>query len=331
WEGPDNDGDYVTIVPAGAGEREYLDYAYTSNGSPASVTAPDEPGGYEVRYVNGQSKTVLASTAIGVVPVEGSVEAPAKVAAGAGFDVVWEGPDNDGDYVTIVPAGAGERVYLDYAYTTNGSPASLTAPDDPGAYEVRYVTGQSKTVLASAAIAVAAVEGSVEAPATVAAGADFDVVWDGPDNDGDYVTIVSAGAGERDYLDYAYTRNGSPAPLRAPDEPGEYEVRYVTGQSKTVLASAAIAVAVVDGSVEAPAKVGAGAGFEVVWEGPDNDGDYITIVPAGAGARDYLDYAYTSNGSPASLTAPDEPGAYEVRYVTGQSKTVLAGAAILVR
>jgi hypothetical protein len=30
--------------------------------------------------------------------------------------------------------------YLDYKYVNGGSPLSLTAPDDPGDYEIRYVS-----------------------------------------------------------------------------------------------------------------------------------------------------------------------------------------------
>ena len=37
-------------------------------------------------------------------------------------------------------AGAPVGSYLDWAYVTEGSPLTLTAPDDSGDYEVRYVT-----------------------------------------------------------------------------------------------------------------------------------------------------------------------------------------------
>jgi len=83
--------------------------------------------------------------------------------------------------------------------------------------------------------------------------------------------------------------------------------------------------------VTAAARVDAGAAFEVSWTGPDNPGDYLTIVPAGAAEGAYLDYAYTADGSPVTLTAPDEAGRYEVRYVTGQGDRTLASAPVEVR
>src|SRR5687768_11206770 len=39
---------------------------------------------------------------------EPGVEGPGEVEAGAEFDVSWTGPDDQGDYIAIVPAGATE-------------------------------------------------------------------------------------------------------------------------------------------------------------------------------------------------------------------------------
>ena len=103
------------------------------------------------------------------------LETPAEVAAGAGFEVSWTGPDNDRDYVTIVEAGAQQGAYLSYAYTTSGTPLSLRALDSPGSYEIRYVDGASKDILVSAPITVTEVEARLDAPGEVGAGADFAV------------------------------------------------------------------------------------------------------------------------------------------------------------
>lgn len=331
WQGPDKDGDYVTIVSSGAPEGEYATYRYTRDGSPLTLRAPDSAGSYEVRYLSGQSNTTLAWTGMEVEPAEASVTAPDVVAAGGSFQTTWRGPNNDGDYITIVEVGAPEGDYGRYSYTKDGSPVELRAPDAAGEYEVRYVTGQSDKVLARDTITVEAVTAGLEVPAEVGAGATFQVTWVGPDTEGDYVTIVEAGAPEGEYGAYSYTRRGSPAELRAPDIAGEYEVRYVTGQSEKVLAREAITVETVTASFEAPAEVTAGESFQVSWEGPDNGGDYITVVPVGAPDDEYGDYAYTSRGSPAELTAPETPGSYELRYITGQAGLVLTRRSLSVR
>ena len=332
WEGPANSRDYLTIVPEGAEDHSWTSYAYTSAGTPARLTAPLDPGRYEVRYVTGQANSVLARQGLIITEVSASVQAPDEVAAGASFEVAWQGPDNERDYVTIVAEGADEGTWLSYAYTRQGTPLSLTAPIEPGRYEVRYATGQGNRTLGSAPITVTTVGASVQPPAgEVAAMSAFEVAWSGPDNARDYITIVPEGAREGAYTSYAYTSRGSPATLTAPLEPGRYEVRYVTGQGNNTLASAMMRVAAVDAQVEPPAETAAGARFEVAWSGPDNARDYITIVPEGAREGAYTSYAYTSRGSPATLTAPTEPGRYEVRYVTGQGNHTLASAPIQVR
>ncbi|MCD0162042.1 hypothetical protein IHN63_12070 [Deinococcus sp. 6YEL10] len=52
------------------------------------------------------------------------------------------------------------------------------------------------------------------------------------------------------------------------------------------------------------------------WTGPNNPGDYVTIVPRGAPVGAYLDYFYTRDGNPGALTLPAQPGEYELRYST---------------
>jgi uncharacterized caspase-like protein len=87
----------------------------------------------------------------------------------------------------------------------------------------------------------------------------------------------------------------------------------------------------VEASLVPPSEVISGSFFKVNWNGPDNTGDYITIVPAGASDTEYMSCAYTSEGSPATLEAPDKPGQYEVRYILDQSRTALARAPIVVK
>lgn len=56
----------------------------------------------------------------------------------------------------------------------------------------------------------------------------------------------------------------------------------------------------------------------------------MTIVPVGAAPGEYQSYFYTRDGSPGTLTAPDAPGEYEIRYVPGASDVVLMKATIRV-
>src|SRR5688572_31651522 len=83
-------------------------------------------------------------------------------------------------------------------------------------------------------------------------------------------------------------------------------------------------------TVKAPAQVIAGAAFRAEWTGPNNTGDYLTIVRPTSDSATYQNYSDTRDGSPLELTAPIEAGDWEVRYVTVKSKTVLARAPLTV-
>jgi Ca-activated chloride channel family protein len=174
--------------------------------------------------------------------VTASVSALAEVAAGSRFEVDWQGPNNPGDYITIVPAGSPEGTYQSYFDTANGNPGTLVASDQPGEYEVRYVMGQRSGTLASTRVTVTGVSASLSAPREVAVGTDLAVEWEGPDNPNDYITIVPAGSPEGSYASYFYTSDGSPGTLTAPDEAGDYEVRYVMGQSEATLSAIRVRV-----------------------------------------------------------------------------------------
>jgi len=120
--------------------------------APESVTAAGE----ELKAPGGGLAAPESATAAGgelKVPKEG-LAAPKGVTAGSVFKVAWTGPNNSGDFITIVKADAAEKTYINYAYTKDGNPAKLRALDEPGAYELRYIMGQSRATLARAPILV---------------------------------------------------------------------------------------------------------------------------------------------------------------------------------
>jgi hypothetical protein len=243
WTGPNNARDYIAIGDVEPKGRKYISYQYTSNGSPVKLNAPDEAKEYELRYILAVRDTIIGRKRITVGAVSASVVAPEKVAAGAKFSVTWKGPNNPRDFITIVKAGTAPKQYGPYEYTSKGSPLQLTAPDVAGEYEVRYLTAQSYATLGTAKLTVGAATASIQAPAEAVAGTSFPVSWKGPGNAHDYLTIVGKGAREGEFGHYAYTARGNPLNMLAPVAPGEYELRYSTGQSHVTLARAPIRIA----------------------------------------------------------------------------------------
>lgn len=321
--------DFVTIVPKGAPEGKYDAYQYANTSGALKLSVPTAAGDYEIRLLSADSPyPTLARRPIRVAAATATLDGPTQVAAGAKFELRWTGPNNARDYVGIGDADPKGHLYIAYEYTNKGSPVSLVAPDKPGAYELRYYLGLDDKVIASRPITVGSVTASVSAPATVAAGAKVSVAWSGPNNQQDFITIVKAGAADKQYGPYAYTTEGTPLEVRAPDEPGDYEVRYLTGQSYATLGSAKLTVTANTGSVQGPAEAVAGSTFAVNWKGPNNPYDYITIVATDAREGTSGNYEYTARGNPLKILAPLKAGDYELRYSTGQSHATLARAPI---
>ena len=326
--GSGNGHDFVTVVKKGSREGAYDQYVYVAPGK-LQLQLPATPGDYELRVCGASSPyPTLARQALKIEGSSATVKAAATLKAGAEFEVTWTGPNNPRDYITI---GDAATKYLDYKYTSSGSPVKITAPGKAGEYEVRYILGQGDTVIATQKVTVGAVSASVTAPAQIAAGAKLSVSWQGPGNPRDYLTVVKAGAAEQTWGRYEYISKGNPLTLIAPDAPGEYEVRYLSAQNQT-LARATLTVGAVSGALTGPAQVTAGDTFKVSWKGPDNPRNFITVVKKGAREGEYSSsYAYTDpRNNPVNLLAPLEPGDYELRYSTAESYYTLARAGLKV-
>ncbi|MEL7449998.1 MAG: VWA domain-containing protein, partial [Pseudomonadota bacterium] len=323
--GPMHQRDYIALTDPGADDNDYrYGYVYTRKANDAgdvTFVAPIVPGDYSLRYMlEGKPKDrKLAETTFSVTDVTATVQPPTEpIEAGAKFDVAWEGPDSRQDFIALTDSDGEPHSYTyGYAYTQKGNPATLTAPTTPGTYLVRYVmrgqtAGQKHRDLAEASIVVGSVEATLDAPATVVAGAKFQVAFTKPEGSRGYIAI---GDVDSEGIDYRYgyqTARDKPVTLTAPDSAGEYTIRYIQeGNKDVILATAPLAVTPVSASLTVPESVVARSEFAVGWTGPDNDRDYIELEIDGVAES----YAYTRRGNPVTLKAPDEPGEYPVIYM----------------
>ena len=319
WEGPDYQNDFIAISEADD-DRGYVNTTYTREGSPLTLTMPVEPGSYEIRYITAQDRQILGRRAIEVTPVTAGITAPDSAEAGSTVEVAWTGPGYERDFIGVGPADEDNR-YLNYTYTREGSPLELVMPVEPGSYEIRYYVNQDRTVIASHAIEITAIAAAITAPGSAEAGSTIEVAWTGPDYDRDFVAIGPVG--EDRYINYVYTRNGTPIDLLMPAEPGDYEIRYYVNQDRSVIAAVPITITSVAAGLQAPDSAVAGSTIEVAWTGPDYDRDFIAVSAVGVDNR-YENYTYTRDGSPLELVMPTSPGDYEIRYYVDQDRTVLA-------
>ena len=330
WTGPNNRSDFVTIVAKDAPENAYTNYRETREGPTLDLIATMEPGEFEVRYVAARSKKVLGRAPVTLLPAPATLDAPAEAILGSKISVAWKGPNNKQDYVTIVAKDAPDGKYDNFAYTEKGSPVVVTAPVTTGDAELRYMSGQGSKVLGRRTIKIKFPDISISAPVQAIAGANIPVSWSGPNNEGDYITLVPKETPDGKYGNYTYTRVGASLQVLAPIMSGDAELRYMTGQGAKVLGRKAITIIAASVRLTSADHVPAGTELSVKWEGPNNGGDYITLVLKTVPDGQYGNYTYTTRGSPLSVVAPKEPGDAEIRYMTGQGNKVLARQAVTV-
>jgi hypothetical protein len=247
WTGPGGMLDQIAAVPAGSPDNTggkgppcYPGGTETAHLRPAILTLPEEPGEYELRYFMGGK--VLARRRITVVAPTATVQAPATATAGSRISVAWTGPNNFYDKIGIVKAGATDKdPAVSGDFTSRHSQMTINVPEQPGEYEVRYLTGAGHA-LARTKLTVMGARASLTAPASVAAGTKFTVAWTGPSGEFDRIAISQKGSPDSKSIDTDFTSKGSPLGFRAPALTGDYELRYQTGASGSVLARAPLKV-----------------------------------------------------------------------------------------
>jgi len=339
WTGPGDNYDSVYVIaPDLPDDASGYSSASILNGrNPVTVTMPDEPGTYELRYWHRAAKAVAARRSIAAEDVPTSIDAPLTVTQGAEVSVHWHGPGNQYDQIALTPAGApaGAKAAAAASIVSGRNPVQLKMPDAPGNYELRYRTRASGRLLASRAIAVEAVPAGLEAPDQAEPGSSIDVTWEGPGNAYDAVELVAVGGDGRAAARATILNGRNPVGLRLPEAPGDYELRYVTTQSKTVLATRPITLINVTAGLDAPPRATAATTLLVGWRGPGNDYDRIALYPATgtvdtAAAEAVASATILSGRQPLPLRLPDAAGTYELRYVTAQDQRVLARRAITI-
>jgi Ca-activated chloride channel family protein len=176
------------------------------------------------------------------VEATAGVNGPAAADMAARIEVPWTGPGAKDDFISVARPAQPSGSFVNRAFVREGNPAKVWAPSDPGEYEVRYILGRGMKLLAKAPLTVNAVAASVQPPASTTAGMEFEVAWQGPGYAGDFISVARSGQPPGASVSSTKVRPGSTLKLRAPREPGTYEVRYILGRGTKLLAKAVLAV-----------------------------------------------------------------------------------------
>ncbi len=321
WDLTDGDGN--AVVSAQMSDRLELDL--TRGEYVVSVLRVLDEASAEQRFGVGQVNKTLRLALPEYRPAA-TLEAPEKAIAGELVPVRWTGPDAQNDFIAIAGPEMQGGQWENYTYTREGPLLDLRMPPTPGRYEIRYILSDGRKVLASRPIEVTGVEAGITPPAELPAGATVQVDWTGPDYQNDFIAVTERG--EEGWINYTYTREGSPLGLLLPGEPGEYDFVYTLNQDREIIARVPVKVTGVSFSVTAPASAPAGSKVPVDWAGPGYRNDFISVAEIGSDDGKWLGYTYTREGSPLDVTMPLQPGRYEIRYVLSQGRAVQARAEI---
>ncbi len=125
----------------------------------ASLPTPGEAGTYELRLTRDQdgAPVILLRQPLVTTPPEATLAAPARIGRGQALPVRGIGPNGERDRVVLVPAGAAPDADGPSFFPQENVEATLDGPDQPGAYELRYVMDAPVSglrVLATRAVSV---------------------------------------------------------------------------------------------------------------------------------------------------------------------------------
>lgn len=116
--------------------------------NPFSVRAPLEPGEYDL-LLHAADGGVVARQPIEVVPASNGFDPIGSVPPGKPFTFTWRGPDQLGERIVVARAGDPPGTYGDSWNNTLAKKGtmSLSAPVEPGKYELRYLSASGKEIL----------------------------------------------------------------------------------------------------------------------------------------------------------------------------------------
>ena len=162
----------------------------------------------------------------------------------------------------------------------------------------------------------------ITAPATVDSGQLVNVVVEGAAEGSRIELWGPVGAADGASQLAAVPLTGGVAAVTAPDRSGSYELRYIDAAGKQ-RGRQAFDVASVPVALTVTTPVGVGGMLDVSWQGPARPGDMLEIVSAsGAVIESSPVSGNPSTANVSQITVPQEPGRYQLRYVTGDGSVL---------
>ena len=227
----------------------------------ALACVPDQTGGQLLRPQSGAELTDALNQIAAAEPMPEPEPKPAvqeaffdigpKAEAGHTYRISYKGTARNVDYAGFTrrdadaPKASPSYGTLGGTSTAANNPFTRQAPAEPGDYDlILFVAGQG--IVARQPVEVVAASNGFDPIGSVEPGKRFPFTWRGPDQVQQRIVIARpgdpAGTYEGDW-GYALSKNGRMG-LKAPAEPGLYELRYLSANRKEILFSRTFGVGV---------------------------------------------------------------------------------------
>ena len=322
WEGPGNR--YDDILLAEPGEKALRTERIRDN-NPVTLIAPIKPGEYELRYWHASRNRVLATHPIEVLSREPEIIAEEAVPISDEFTVTFKDRPENARYSDLQIVKPGEDKAL-RSQRIRGESVSIAALSESGDYELRLWNGDNRVELARRPIRFEAVEVAWTLPETIRMAEPFTVKFENRP-EGRYDDLVIYDEAQDKVIRTQRIRSLEQVTITAPAEPGEYQVRYKSGDDR-VMAKTQIDVQPVDLVWQVPATVPIGSPMEITFDSrPKAPYQDIQIHDPESGKNVRTKRI---RGDKVRLESPGEPGEYEVRYWIGTGSRVLETAPLRV-
>ena len=228
-------------------------FGLTSQEAAAMACVADATGGLLLTPQTGQELADALDQIAAVEPAPEPKPEPVQEAffdigpsaeAGHTYPIAYQGTARPDYYAGFTPRGEGMPSVspsfgvIGGAGEAGNNPFSRVAPTSPGEYDL-IMLAHDGTIIARQPIEVVPPSNGFDAIGSVDPDKRFEFTWRGPNQVGQRIVIARPGAAPDDYFDswgYPYNnRQTQRMGLRAPAEPGIYELRYISGNQQEIL------------------------------------------------------------------------------------------------
>lgn len=226
-------------------------FGLTSQEAAAMACVADATGGLLLTPQTGQELADALDQIAAVEPApepkpvqEAFFDIGPSAEAGHTYPIAYQGTARPDYYAGFTPRGEGMPSVspsfgvIGGAGEAGNNPFSRVAPTSPGEYDL-IMLAHDGTTIARQPIEVVPPSNGFDAIGSIDPDKRFEFTWRGPNQVGQRIVIARPGAAPDDYFDswgYPYNnRQTQRMGLRAPAEPGIYELRYISGNQQEIL------------------------------------------------------------------------------------------------